>query len=136
MPKADNITRGPARWERAALNAIHHPRSKAAKLYFSRYALAREISDNAVTESAYVFLAPTWGNPSMGMPARQRRYVTCSTFCTIMQITLDFSTTDKRDLVDVFLGSHRLSAFGYRVEKINTASLSRPLRCQVCGNRA
>jgi hypothetical protein len=131
--KADSTTRGPARWERAAVNAIQHPRSKAAKLYHARYTMALEISDNAVYDSAYQFMQPQFHGS--GEAPTRRKYATCSIFCTILQISLDFTTVEKADLVDVFLGSHRLSAYGYKVLKLDPRSLSRPIRCQVCGGR-
>jgi hypothetical protein len=69
----------------------------------------------------------------------KRDYVTCSVFCTVLQIQLDH--VDERD-VDLEMRLKRVSdAFSKQVwggtalvvQQLNTATLKRAVRCQVCG---
>ncbi|HEV7950664.1 MAG TPA: hypothetical protein VGP24_12940 [Glaciihabitans sp.] len=82
---------GKQRWERAALNAVRHPNSAAAKLYRGRVALADSIStEKQGPQVAYEHLAQVWRRGATAAEVEWgRSYATCSTYCTIMQLTLD-----------------------------------------------
>lgn len=133
--RGDSTPRGPLRWERAAVNALRNPGTKAADLYFSRYAVAKEIADAAriINDSdvQYEFLTTDWSVRPHGS-ARKRAYVTCSVFCTIMQVTLDYGTVHQPTIANVFKspGGQRP-----RVQRLDTRTLTRDVRCQVCGTQ-
>jgi hypothetical protein len=137
----DPTNRGPARWERAARNALRAPYSFGGKLYRSRVALALTVSDArramGDTDGPWQFMGPrtTYRKDSgpRGETKRSRLYATCSTYCTVLQVTLDFG---KRDL-DGVAAAFRLEADANRpwmrtVEKLDVSSLKRPVTCYVC----
>ena len=147
MPRnEDNVTRGPARWQRAALNAIKRPNSSAAELYFSRYSIARDISRSVVgvngKDQAFRRMQRRWDRDA-GAYLFQKSYVTCSVFCTILQLALDENSVDPDRLLRAFKapekGTEDDFPWGYvlwgYVRPLEPGELSCPVRCQVCGRR-
>jgi hypothetical protein len=129
----DSTARGPLRWERAAVNALRRPGTIAADLYFSRYAVAKEIADAAAitgrTDVAYEFRGVDWSQQPRGEHFK-RMYATCSVFCTVMQITLDYGL-QKETIASVFRGEHKRGG----VHRLNRRTLTRSMRCQVCATQ-
>lgn len=127
-----NTNRGPLRWERAALNAVRRPHTEAAKLYRDRVNMAVMVADTAamVTDARtpweHVADMYVWNNKTRTVDflKERRRYVTCSLYCTMMQLALDKGTTDMERLKSAFDGAHP------RVRRLKTKANR---RCEVCG---
>lgn len=138
-------SRGPERWARAAHNALTNPLSKGAKLYFDRVTTARQflLFEEAASPFEHVediYDGQRWDDPVL---ESTRRYVTCNIVCAAMQIQLDFSTTSAGDVRAVLRGAYRRS-YNYRgvtyyarqqtnAIPLDTTTLKRDVRCQVCG---
>lgn len=135
------IARGHLRWERAALNAVRRPNTKAAKLYRARVATASLLAGATVETRAYAFLAwhqhgEVYVDPVTGareyirLPATlDRDSAVCSEYCLFMQLQLESRTTDPYRL------GERLAQ---RVDDATVAvldprMLARSIRCQGCG---
>lgn len=139
MYNQDNITRGPRRWERAAINALRKPHSQAAELYRSRYEMALQVAHggkiSGSTDVPWEFLEPRHHYSHFhGIDLTlKRKYVTCGIFCTVMQVSLDFRVASLPSLAKVFNGTHHLVAnFGNKVQKLDLSTLQKSVRCQVC----
>lgn len=117
-----NTPRGPERWERAARYAITHPNTESAALYFTRVENARQIA--TASENP---LQPYEHRNKRSMEIRA--YTTCSVFCTVMQVQLDHGGS----LAEIRRAFEGRTRWGRAVLALNTASLTRNVRCQVCG---
>jgi hypothetical protein len=134
MPKAklDNTPRGPARWERAAVNAIKRPNSQAANLYFARVEVARAVvldvalaGVNTRAPLRFERRVRAWD----GRPETWRtEFSVCSMFCMAMQAQLDLGGTGDAAVRVVLEGT------GWaRVVALDAKTLKTDVRCQVCG---
>lgn len=141
----DSTPRGPARWERAARNAIKRPHSQAAQLYRERYNLALTIAETRIAmaggkDSAWQFMGNRTRERIDKATGRReferyrtRRYATCSTFCTVMQITLDFSTTNPTRVAEAFRVKEPETYWTLSLEPFKPSK--RKISCQVCGRQ-
>lgn len=140
----DSTTRGPARWERAARNALLRPHSAAAQLYRKRYDMALSVSESIVAtggkEQPWQFMGyrvQYYRDPvtrKMEWESKRcRKYATCSTFCTVMQVTLDFDASTLRQVAEAYLSK---SLDGEpRLLPLRKGDAKRTMRCQVCGTQ-
>lgn len=100
-----NTTRGWRRWERAARHALRHPHTVSAQIYRDRVDLALTVStaqrvmgDAKDGPWQFIGLRTAYLTGEDGRRVyenrRTRVYSTCSTYCTVLQITLDFNARD------------------------------------------
>lgn len=134
----DSTARGPARWERAARNALRNPHSKAAAIYRDRVGLAYTVSSArrmmGAPDHPWQFIGPG-GQWAAGkwVPERKRMYATCSAYCTVLQMTLEFGANSLEKLTAVFEAKFDPARPYMRtVERLDVKTLKRPIRCQVC----
>lgn len=135
--------RGPERWARAAHNALRRPRSPAALLFMDRLANARLFAD---CYEQYDRPIEFLGAESYTRPEIKRKYVACSIHCAVMQVQLDWSTTDRNELQalleDGELFRVHENADGrtwmthqyHRVRPLDRKTLRRTVQCIVCGS--
>lgn len=141
----DSTNRGAARWERAARNALRNPHSKAAMVYRERTALAHMVSSarlmTGVSEQAWQFMGvrSLWAKDDDGQftykPYRGRVYATCSTYCTVLQMTLDFSANTLEKVAAVFSEKYDANhdqPWKRTVDPLDPKTLRRPVHCYVC----
>lgn len=105
------VSRGPARWARAADNAFRNPNSKAGRLYLQRTTLAymmsevdRETETNSLTSFAHK--KTTWVysyERRRALPTVSVAYYTCSVFCATMVVQLDYSLETVQEIKHFFL---------------------------------
>ena len=131
-----NTNRGPARWERASRNALRHPNSAAAKMYRSRYELALIVSDARKAmgdkDGPWQFIGPRYDAKRRGTK-RTRLYATCSTFCTVMQVQLDFGKRDLEGVAQAFaVKPDENRPYLRTVERLDVKTLKRQTSCFVC----
>lgn len=140
----DSTPRGPARWERAVVNAVTDPTSHGGKLYWERASVAREFLDFAEAKSPFEHITINYDGQSDREVSRKRDYVTCNMFCAAMQIQLDHAVTRYDEVLAVFEANWRrtyttgsgvtyLAAWQTLVRPLDPSSLKRNVRCQVCG---
>jgi len=127
-----SVTRGPARWERAAVNAVRNPNTAAARLYRDRVTVASDLSRTLREldkDSAFVFMEPAYSQDA----TPTRKYSVCSSYCMAMQAQLDFG--GGRDGVSAALVG--VPRWGGRrcVEAVDASTLSEKIRCQCCGGK-
>lgn len=130
--------RGPARWKRAASNAELRPTSHGAKLYKARRDAAVLIEQNGMLEGARAFYRNTAGL-RYNYPDWQRKYFTCSLFCTALQASLDFGSLilmdpeDKTSIDWTELEKYVAGEYeSLHVKVVNNDLPERDVRCQVC----
>jgi hypothetical protein len=143
-PGIDATPRGPARWERAARNALLRPHSKAAVIYRERYNLALEISQaqlmlNKGSDRPWSFVGRTgrWvPDGTKWVAVRGRKYACCSTFCTVLQATLDLQDTSTARIADAFTKTVDAHSYELTLEPLDVKTLrAGGVKCQVCGTR-
>lgn len=134
-PWRDSTPRGPERWARAADNAMAHPNSKAAHLFFDRVSAAHRIRlDYPEVAGPFEHMHFTWEwdpiiKSGKNYVPTKRAYVTCSLFCAVMQVQLDWS----RSVTD-FDELHWFLTFDERApQRLDPKTLTRDVRCQMCG---
>jgi hypothetical protein len=132
----DATNRGATRWERAARNALRNPHSAAAKVYNDRVNLALTVSTAQRTmgdskDGPWQFIGVRY-DQTRGAK-RARIYSTCSTYCTVLQITLDFGKRNLEGVAQVFaLKADPSRPWQHTVERLDTKTLKRPITCYVC----
>lgn len=67
-------------------------------------------------------------NPTRFIQTRKRRYLTCSFFCTAMQVQLDHGLKTSYELDQWFCTQSEL-----RGVAVNNLTIKRDVRCQCCG---
>jgi hypothetical protein len=128
--------RGPSRWKRAADNSIANPNSWAAGLYFDRVAVARKLVTDTAKKNTDLNVRAPWAFmhrvnmwPALGPVQFKRAYSTCSLFCMAMQAQLvgPHGRVGTDNIDALLAGTDWL-----RLEPLDTATLVRSVRCQVC----
>lgn len=142
-------SRGPARWLRAADNAMRQPDSKGAKLFWSRAAIAQEFRTTYGHNWTGPFEHRGWThveNPDwpgrFGVAPRfvrqeERKYVTCSAFCMAMVVQLDAGGINQaRDLIGYLFQDVSENTWHWvrKLDADNPRRLKRSVRCQFCGS--
>lgn len=93
-----STSRGPARWARAASNALQRPNSQAGRLYLQRTSLAFQIAEEARKsplsvdpDTPFEHRRLDYAKSDMrnGDYVAKREYATCSVFCAVMVAQLD-----------------------------------------------
>jgi hypothetical protein len=135
-----NTTRGWRRWERAARHALRHPMSGAAQTYRARTDLAltvatahRAVGD--AKDGPWQFMGPRhYMSEGKWETRRVRVYSTCSTYCTVLQITLDFNAHSLEGVANAFAVKGSASQpFQRSVERLDVKTLRKGgTHCYVC----
>lgn len=144
MPRQTNP--GPARWERARLNAEKKPNSAAAELYRGRQALADQIiaDDNTrdLHRGAWQIMNHNWGYGESGQWQRKpdgRKAALCSLRCAVLQTTLNRSSLDPQTVVDSLRGVPIYNQWGADwkpgIIPLDLTDLTRTSRCFVCSTK-
>ena len=150
------IARGPARWARAAANALEKPNSRAGQQYLRRVSFAYQVADECRNSmdvdamQAYEHIELDWRTRHRdGVDKGRRKYVTCSVFCTVMQIQLDHPEGSLENISAVFSTNHQVyrgrdsETGGFimadsgvpKVRPLVASTLKRTSRCQYCGTQ-
>ena len=129
-----SVTRGPARWERAAINAVRKPNTAAARLYRDRVTVASDLSRTLRAfsdgnDSAFVFMEPGYSEDA----TPTRKYAVCSVYCMAMQAQLDFG--GGREAVYAALEGVARWGGSRKVEAADASTLLKTTRCQCCGGK-
>lgn len=141
----DSTPRGPARWERAVVNAVTKPTSHGGKLYWERASVAREFLDFEEADRPFEHITVNYAGQSDQEISRKREYVTCNMFCAAMQVQLDHGVRRYDQVLAIFEGNYRrtyttlqgqtyLTPWQVLVRALDRRTLSRTVRCQVCGS--
>jgi hypothetical protein len=135
-----NTTRGWRRWERAARHALRHPMTDAAQVYRARIDLAltvatahRAVGDTK--DGPWQFMGPrVYMRDGQWETVRSRMYSTCSTYCTVLQITLDFNARSLDGVARAFAVKPDANRPHLRtVEKLDKTTLRKGgVSCYVC----
>lgn len=134
----DATNRGATRWERAARNALRRPHSDAAQIFHKRVDLALTVSTAqrvmGAKDEPWQFMGPRSQQVAGEWATKRTRiYATCSTYCTVLQITLDFGKRDLEGVAAAFaLKADPSRPWSRTVEKLDTTTLKRPMKCYVC----
>lgn len=136
------VSRGPARWIRAAENSVNHPNSAGARLFALRLRTAfRALDESSDNTKRGAFVKVAGG---------KTQYYTCSTVCTVLQGLLDFSysftepepgdTCYSMSQVEQLLAEGYVPRWNEWTKTFRThmqvdfdATPTRDVRCQVCG---
>lgn len=124
-------SRGPARWFRAADNAMRKPTSPGGKLFWGRASTAHLYAQAFPESGPYEHMEWSW----RGQRQFTRAYVTCSNFCMAMQVQLDWQyriTGDKNPLTFEQLLTHVLDD---EERHVRPATITRAVRCQFCSSQ-
>ncbi len=128
----DSLTpRGPARWFRAADNAMHKPSSVAGKIFWGRAAMAHrlvtEYEPTTKPPFAHIRLDYNYNRLTGRSTVTPKiSYYTCSLFCCAMVVQLDAGMTTYQRLED-YLTENEHAPLS------NTPPL-RGARCQFCSS--
>lgn len=94
---------GPARWARAAHNALIRPNSQGARLYQRRVSLAYTVAEEC-RQSLDVH--PNQAYEHIDWQGK-RSHVTCSVFCTVMVVQLDHRAENLDEIKLAFSENHK-----------------------------
>lgn len=85
--------RGPARWFRAADNAMRRPMTDAGQLFWKRAKIAQEFAEASSVDGPWEHLQRECVTvyPDPRRYEMKRQYVTCGRFCMAMVAQLDFT---------------------------------------------
>lgn len=128
--------RGPLRWVRAYANAVENPNSKGARILHQRIALAHAAREKwgDVDTAPSVFLKWPYDYQIQRGARNEPKvlYYTCLSFCTAMQVQLDFPDITTLEDLEYFYETDERVTRSYVAELLYGLKQTRTVRCQVC----